>query len=353
LGSDELGSDEKIGIVLATYNPQLEYFEKQIESIKNQSWQNWICYIVDDCSHPEYQVSIQKIVADDSRFICHFHNENLNHYQNFERGLKYCIEDPIEDPIQNSKITAICFCDQDDIWQPEKLKVSLEQLRLQNAVLVHSDLELINNQDQTIHPSAWNFEGRNPEQLSPELLLLRNVVTGCSLLFCTSLLDDILPFPPQDEIKWYHDWWVAIVASQKGKIVHISQPLIRYRIHASNSVGVMSDAGKFYREFFVWVTKKFRITGKSYLIHRNLSQAFYNRFKRQLAPNWFNPFDDKRLDFGLGILQLAYKSLQVGYNSEGIALRIWVLKVLFDINRTKNLFNHKFFPRPINQSSIK
>ena len=82
---------EKIAIVLATYNPNLEYFKKQIESIKNQSYQNWICHIVDDCSQIEYQIAIQKIIAEDSRFICHFHDQNLNHYYNFERGLKYCI----------------------------------------------------------------------------------------------------------------------------------------------------------------------------------------------------------------------------------------------------------------------
>ncbi|MBW4509770.1 MAG: glycosyltransferase family 2 protein [Scytonematopsis contorta HA4267-MV1] len=337
--------EEKIGIILATYNPNLEYFQKQIESIKNQSWQNWVCHIVDDCSQTEYQDSIKKIVADDLRFICHFHSENINHYQNFERGLRYCA--------QYAEITAISFCDQDDIWQQDKLKVSLEKLRSENALLVHSDLELINNHDQIIHPSAWNFEGRNPQQASSDLLLLRNVVTGCSLLFCTSLLDDILPFPEQDEIKWYHDWWVAIVASQRGKIVHINQPLIRYRIHDSNSVGVMSDAGKFHKELSVWISKKFRITGKSYLIHRNLSQAFYNRFKQQLTLNYFNPFDDKRLDFGLGILQLAYKSFKVGYNSEGIALRIWVLKVLFDLKKITSIIIKTVLSYSAKQSSIK
>ena len=112
---------EKIGIVLATYNPQLEYFQKQIQSIQNQTLLNWVCHIVDDCSQPEYQTAIKKIVENDSRFICHFHSNNLKHYYNFQRGLQYCIEDP--------KITAIAFSDQDDIWIPEKLEVLLKELR--------------------------------------------------------------------------------------------------------------------------------------------------------------------------------------------------------------------------------
>jgi glycosyltransferase involved in cell wall biosynthesis len=322
---------EKVAIVLATYNPNLEYFQKQIQSIKNQSYQNWICHIVDDCSQIEYQLAIQKIIAEDSQFIFHFHNQNLNHYYNFERGLKYCIED--------QRITAIALADQDDIWYSEKLAILLENLRYQQAVLVHSDLEMIDTKDKIINHSTWKFEGRNPEKLSIDLLLLRNVVTGCSVLFCTSLMKDILPFPPQDKINWYHDWWIAIVAFQKGKIAHIHQPLVMYRIHGLNNVGVTQDAGKFYRELLAWISKKFKITGNSYLVHRDFSKLFYERFQQELDNvNWSNPFDDKNLDFGFKILKLCYKSLLSGYNSEGIALRIWVLKVLLDLQKIRYLF---------------
>jgi len=321
---------EKIAIVLATYNPNLEYFQKQIQSIKNQSYQNWICHIVDDCSQMEYQTAIQTIIAEDSRFIYHFHNQNLNHYYNFERGLKYCIED--------KTITAIALADQDDIWYSEKLAVLLENLRYQQAVLVHSDLQMIDSNDEIINHSTWKFEGRNPEKLSIYLLLLRNVVTGCSVLFCASLIKDVLPFPPQKRIHWYHDWWIALVAAQKGKIAHIHQPLVMYRIHGLNNVGVTQDAGKFYRELLAWISKKFKITGNSYLVHRDLSKAFYQRFPQELDNiNWSSPFDDKNLDFGFKILKLCYKSLLSGYNSEGIALRIWALKVLFDLEKIRKM----------------
>ncbi|MDM3851650.1 MAG: glycosyltransferase [Aphanizomenon gracile PMC627.10] len=317
---------EKIAIVLATYNPNLEYFQKQIESIKNQTYQNWVCHIVDDCSETEYQIAIQKIFVKDSRFIFHFHNNNLNHYHNFERGLKYAIQD--------SEITAIALADQDDIWYPQKLSVSLEKLRSETAVLVHSDLEMIDSNDKIINHSTWKFEARNPEKLSTNLLLLRNVVTGCSVLFCTSIIQDILPFPPQEKILWYHDWWIALVASHKGKIGHIHQPLIQYRIHSTNNVGVVKNAGKFYQEFLVWKSKKFKIIGNSYLAHCHFSKAFYNRFHKDLdLINWSNPFDDERLDIGINILKLGYKSITEDYNSEGIALRVAFIKSLYDIKR--------------------
>ncbi|WP_414526883.1 glycosyltransferase family 2 protein [Nodularia chucula] len=319
-------SVEKIGIVLATYNPNPEYFEKQINSIKNQSYKNWICHIVDDCSLTKYQVGIKKLIAYDPRFICHFHSDNLNHYYNFERGLQYCVED--------QSITAIALADQDDIWRSDKLTVLLEKLRLESAVLVHSDLELIDSHDKTTHPSAWEFEGRKPEKLSPQFLLLRNVITGCSLLFCTSLLPQILPFPPQSQIGWYHDWWIALVAAHQGKIAHIHQPLVRYRIHNANNVGVVQDSGKLHRELLHLFRKNFQIAGNGYVVHRDLSQAFYNRFYAEInQSSYSNPFDDQKIDFGVNIFRLFYQSLAIGYNSEGVALRVGLLKIIFDIKK--------------------
>jgi glycosyltransferase involved in cell wall biosynthesis len=321
---------EKIAIVLATYNPNLEYFQKQIQSIKSQTYKNWICHIIDDYSQLDYQIAIQEAIGEDSRFICHFHDRNLNHYHNFERGLRYCSQD--------LTITAIALADQDDIWCPQKLSLQISELRYQQAVLVHSDLVMIDSNDEVIHPSAWKFEKRNPEKLSIELLLLRNVVTGCSVMFCTSILESILPFPKQNKINWYHDWWIALVAAQRGKIGHIRHPLTMYRIHGNNNVGVTKDAGTFYYQLSNLISKRFEITGGSYLVHRELSQLFYERFQQELdISNWSNPFDDKKIDFGIRIFKLFLRSLLSGYNSEGVALRVWALKLLSEVRKVAKL----------------
>ena len=321
---------EKIGIVLATYNPNIEYFQKQIQSIKNQIHENWVCHIVDDFSSIDFQESIEMIVGDDPRFVCHFHHQNLNHYYNFERGLKYCIED--------SSITAIALSDQDDIWYPQKLSILLAKLRDRQAVLVHSDLEMIDSKDHIISHSTWRFEGRNPEKLSIDLLLLCNVITGCSLIFCKSIVNDILPFPEQDKIHWYHDWWIALVAAQKGRIEHIRQPLVMYRIHGLNNVGVTKDSSKIYREILLLIKKKFNLSLNSYLVRRNFSNLFYQRFKEDLDTiNWNNPFEDKSFDFGVKIIALLCTSISSGYNAEGVALRVWLLKILFDLQKIQQI----------------
>jgi hypothetical protein len=195
-------------------------------------------------------------------------------------------------------------------------------MRSSGALLAHSDLTLINEDESLIHPSCWEYEGRVPEKTSSELLLMRNTVTGCSMLFCASLLTKVLPFPKQTKIYWHHDHWVALVASNLGSMVHLRNPLLLYRQHSQNSLGVQKDSHKFIGEIQAWFDNKFRITGKSYLVKRDISQAFYTRF----LPGKRNPFDLNYLDFGFGICRLGFKCYLSGNSGLGATLRLIVLK---------------------------
>lgn len=327
-----LFSKEKVGIVLATYNPQIDYFREQIKSIERQSFQNWICYIVDDCSRLEYQELIEEITAIDKRFICKFHEINLGSYHNFERGLQYCAQD--------QQITAIAFCDQDDIWQENKLSTLLEEMRSQQAVLVHSDLELINTHNETLHPSCWEFEGRFPEKATTELLLLRNTVTGCSLLFCASLLPLILPFPNQSKVVWHHDLWVTLIASCFGKVVHVRRPLVKYRQHSSNVVGVMSDFGTFRYELRVWLKhRKGRLTNENYLAYQELRQALVSRCQEHPAVTQQFLSCNEGFEANNRFFSLVMHNLKIGYRAEGIALHLAIAKLIIDTSETaKSIF---------------
>ncbi|MDJ1182797.1 glycosyltransferase [Roseofilum casamattae] len=315
----------KIAIVLATYNPHPTYFQKQIQSLREQTWQNWICYVVDDRSSAESQAIITSTLGNDCRFCFFSHSENTGSYHNFERGLQLCAED--------ETIDAIATCDQDDIWIRDKLETQWQALESKSAILVHSDLELIDGQDKTRYPSAWEFERRSPQNLTPERLLLRNTITGCAMMFRSELLAKILPFPLHNGGDWCHDWWIALMASHQGAIAHLTVPLVRYRIHESNSVGVVRNAGTFSQELIAGLQKAEKLQGLSYITHRNLNRAVCDR--ENLNPNdlHHNPFSGESLNFGLPILCLGWQSWQGGYGSPGIAMRVFVHKCRHDLAR--------------------
>ena len=129
-----------------------------------------------------------------------------------------------------------CFVDQDDIWMPNKLASAMDAL---------SGLA-----DQ---PALWicqastfgTRDGHRRDQCTPEAgrwptwsnALVENIAPGCVMLWNRSL-QQLLTSVPQPRGIVMHDWWLYAVASTVG-VVHFSpEPLVLYRIHAHNAVGM-------------------------------------------------------------------------------------------------------------------
>ena len=229
-------------IILCCYKPNLEYLRIQIDSIRAQTDQNFHCLIQDDLSPPDIYAKVVALVAGDSRFSIRRNHLRLGVFHNFEQGLYYTPKEA----------QFICYCDQDDIWVPEKLAMQRQVFADPQVVLCHGDLELIDGQGQQLHPSCFASEGRNVDDYSVPQLILRNSVTGCTTAFRASLLTQtsLLPFPPQGRTPWYHhDLWTAIHALQVGVVHVIRQPLVRYRQHGGNVIGAVPSQRKLHLAF--------------------------------------------------------------------------------------------------------
>ena len=136
----------------------------------------------------------------------------------------------------------VAFCDQDDVWLPDKLSRSrqamaaLERCFPADApLLVHSDLEVVDDQLAVLSRSFWRYQKLDPATARRlHRLLVQNVVTGCTCLLNRSLVARGTPVPA-DAIM--HDWWLALVACAFGGIGAIPQPTVRYRQHGGNDTG--------------------------------------------------------------------------------------------------------------------
>jgi hypothetical protein len=58
-----------IAICMATYEPAMELFRRQVGSIRDQTYRNWICIISDDCSSPGRFAELEAEVSGDPRFV--------------------------------------------------------------------------------------------------------------------------------------------------------------------------------------------------------------------------------------------------------------------------------------------
>jgi hypothetical protein len=141
----------------------------------------------------------------------------------------------------------VCFCDQDDVWLPHKVSVSLEAMRglerqygKDAPLLVFSDLRVVDDGLRTLHPSLWRMEGSDPGAVwRLRSSLGQNVATGCAMMLNRRLVQLSLPMP--DEAP-HHDRWVALLATTLGHSRALAEPLVLYRQHSGNVTGARMQA---------------------------------------------------------------------------------------------------------------
>ncbi len=72
---------------MTTYNPSEPVFRRQVNSIRAQEHDNWICIVQDDWSSYTGLQAIRRVLGNDPRFVLHRNERNLGFYANFERVL--------------------------------------------------------------------------------------------------------------------------------------------------------------------------------------------------------------------------------------------------------------------------
>ncbi len=212
-----------VAICMATYDPPLDLFRRQIESIRAQTYENWVCVISDDRSSAAVLAEMRAVLADDERFSLTAGSDRLGFYGNFERALALAPRDA----------ELLAMCDQDDRWYPEKLEV-LESSMEPGAKLVYSDMRIVDRAGRVRFDSYWTYRRNSHTNFGS--LLLANTVTGAASLFAREVLDYALPFPPH-YAAGYHDHWVALVAMALGNVGYVDRPLYDYVQHGGAVLG--------------------------------------------------------------------------------------------------------------------
>jgi glycosyltransferase involved in cell wall biosynthesis len=206
-----------IAICLGTYEPDLDLFAIQLDSLRAQTDQRWICVVSDDGTDTDRFEQMLKLIGDDPRFAVWRAERRVGPYLNFQRALQMAPADA----------ALLAPCDQDDRWFPDKL----ETLRgaLGSAQLAYSDYRLVTRDGQLIRDTIW--QGRGNEYRNLASVLVANTIAGASMLFRRQVAELALPFPNAPGA-WYHDHWLAMVALASGEVVYVERPLYDYVQHA-------------------------------------------------------------------------------------------------------------------------
>ena len=255
-----------ISVLLSTYNGE-KYLNQQLDSLLSQTYKNFEIIARDDGSQDKTLEILHSynITIIDSK-------KNLGAKGSFGALLEYAA--------QNTESEYFMFCDQDDVWERDKIEKTLAKMHEieischEMPILVHTDLNVVDENLKVLDNSMWNYEHINPKLNTLNRLLIQNTITGCTVMINKKLAQISLQIPDEAVM---HDWWIGLVASKFGKIDFIDEPTIQYRQHGGNSIGAK---GILKKGFSIFLNRSLYI--KHLYINIKQAKVFLNIYRNRL-----------------------------------------------------------------------
>lgn len=219
-----------ISILLATYNGA-SYIEEMLDSLYNQTFKDFCCYIHDDGSSDETVSIIKDWIAlkgrEDNRFEILEGPATGSSKANFMWMLAQVESD------------YYMFADQDDVWLPTKVADTFEafdSIETDEARAAFCDMYVTDRDLNVTSDSFISHIGREPSDLRYQRIMIDNPAAGCTMLINKRLRDIAIRLEDLDLIK-VHDGYILALASLVGEVVYLDEPLVLYRQHGNNEMG--------------------------------------------------------------------------------------------------------------------
>lgn len=265
-----------ITIIMAVYNGQ-EYIREQLESLKDQTYTEWRLVIRDDRSSDKTAEIVKKFSDEVEQEVIFKVNEKPS--GSAKNNFALLINDAKESDY-------VMFCDQDDIWKKDKIEITFNKMKQAEErygrdvpLLVHGDVEVIDENGNINADSMFEMSHINADSKLPQILI-QNHVTGCTMMCNKKLIAGISEYASSEYIIM-HDYLAALYASVFGKIEVIKKPLLSYRQHSGNSVGAKNNNNP------VYLLKRLANGRKSYKeameTSRNQVKFFVEIYRKELA----------------------------------------------------------------------
>ncbi len=229
-------ADKKTVVILSTYNGE-KYIIQLLDSLRCQTCPDVFVYIRDDGSTDKTVDLIHACECGKGLDIVFERGSgHVGAAESFFKLLSRVTAD--------REIEYICFCDQDDVWKKDKIARAVNGIQQvvngikhkdcqDMPVLYFSDYDLVNADLKFIKKVQ---PAPTPCRISFENAIVQNIVPGftCAVNRRAALL--LAENLPCSEKIVMHDWWVYLVVSAFGRIVHDPEPTVLYRRHENNTM---------------------------------------------------------------------------------------------------------------------
>ena len=216
----------KISVIVSTYNGS-EYIIEQLDSLRDQTRKPDEVLISDDVSSDDTVEIVKKYISDNNlqdRWSCSVNAKNKGFIKNFFDGA------------ERSSGDLLLFCDQDDIWEKDKIKELEKVITENNADAAYCLTTTIDSQGNPVKDKLNRFRRVKGKGDIHKLTIEERLNCGRSSGLCLIFKRDMLPQIEEisDVYEIPHDLPVGLIASVKGTYYQLNKPLVRHRVHTDN-----------------------------------------------------------------------------------------------------------------------
>jgi len=239
----------KVCILLSSYNGA-DYLAEQLDSLVGQTCTDIDIAVRDDGS-TDGSLQILGKYADKYPYIHVESGQNIGVSESFMGLLSQA----------NGESRYFAFCDQDDVWYPDKVERAIDKLSgvpPGEPAIYFSRLEYV---DRNLEHSGYS---RLPHRrFSFRNALVENSASGCTVVLNRTARDMIVARMPSPN-SVLHDWWCFLVVSAFGTVIYDDRPGIKYRLHGKNETGA---ALSFVEDFMRRVRRLTRRKSDAFGVH--------------------------------------------------------------------------------------
>ena len=202
--------EELVSIIVPVYNAE-KYIEFTINSVIEQSYNNWELLLIDDCSVDNSKSIIENYSKKDVRIKYYKQKKNSGPAVARNRG------------IDLAKGRYVCFIDADDLWEKDKIKRQLEFMKIKECAFCYHSYVFANEEGI---PTEKKVIAK--EKLTYKDALKNNIISTITVMFDLKKIDkELIKMPNLKYVEDTATWWKILrngyVAYGIGDLFSISR----------------------------------------------------------------------------------------------------------------------------------